>query len=301
MAHVGVVVTDEYLPGAGDDDTPVLLPALREAGLQATPVVWHAHRPEADGFDLLVLRSPWDYPWRQQEFRRWLAETGRHVPVVNDPALVEWNLDKTYLRQLESRGVTPVPTQWATTPAQLRQALAAHGSDWVVVKPTISAGARHTGLVAADGVEAARLGAEILDGGGTVMIQPEVPELSAGAEKALYIIDGEHTHTISKGAILARGGGLAGGQYREDPRPVTATAEEVAFAEGVLRAVDETSGADSPLYARIDLVSTEAWGIVLLEAELFEPALNLHRMPEAAEALAAAVARRAGALGSAAS
>ncbi|MDZ5078152.1 hypothetical protein [Nesterenkonia sp. HG001] len=294
-AHVGVVVTDEYLPGAEDPDTPVLLPAMRAAGLKATPVVWHAHTPGDGDYDLLVLRSPWDYPWREAEFRAWLTEAHRHVPVLNTPALVDWNLDKVYLRDLEAHGVNTVPTRWATTEEQLRAALDAHRGNWVVLKPTVSAGALHTGLLRASSEEALDLGRRILAEDRMIMVQPEVPELSAGAEKALYFIDGRHTHTISKGAILARGGGLAGGEYSEDPQPVTATAAEADFAESVMAAIDAASGAEPPLYARIDLVTSAEWGIVLLEAELFEPALNLHRVPEAATALAAAIVQRVGA------
>lgn len=291
-AHVGVVVTDEYLPGVQDPDTEVLLPALRAAGMRATPVVWHAHAPGVGDYDLLVLRSPWDYPWREDEFRAWLHETHRHVPVLNTPALVDWNLDKVYLRDLEAHGVTTVPTQWAETESQLHAALAGRDDDWIVVKPTVSAGALHTGLLQASSDDARRLGEQILAAGRTVMIQPEVPELSAGAEKALYFIDGQHTHTISKGAILARGGGLAGGEYSEDPQPVEATAAEAAFAHHVMVAIDAASPTRAPLYARVDLVTTAEHGIVLLEAELFEPVLNLHKVPEAATALAAAISRR---------
>ncbi len=111
-------------------------------------------------------------------------------------------------------------------------------------------------------------------------------------EKALYFIDGVHTHTIAKGALLARGGGFRGGQYLEDPQPVEAAAEEISFGADVIRAVEEATGSGVPLYGRIDIVTSADYGTVLLEAELFEPALNLHRAPEAAEVLAEAIGRR---------
>ena len=34
-----------------------------------------------------------------------------------------------------------------------------------------------------------------------------------------------------------------------------------------------------PLYARVDLVDTEQWGLLLLELELIEPALYLRHSP----------------------
>lgn len=290
---IGVVVTDTYRPGDGDRDTAPLIAALRARGITAEPVVWHAWDPRRDGgFRMLVLRTPWDYSEREEEFRAWLQQAGQVCDVQNPPQLVRWNLDKVYLKQLQQAGVATVPTAWAADQSQLTEALVGHGQQWVVVKPTISAGALNTGLLRADSAEARDLGRRILDRGRTVMVQPEVPELSAGREKALYFIDGVFTHAIAKGALLARGGGFRGGSYQEDPQPVEASPAEQAFGVQVLNACAAAAGTPVPLYGRIDVVSTAEWGTVLLEAELFEPALNLHRAPHAAVALAEAVSRR---------
>lgn len=290
--RVGIVVTDGYHPDDEDHDTPSLIRSLEALGVRARPVVWHRSRVAAGDLDLLVLRSPWDYPGRLQEFRDWLREAADRAPVLNDPALVEWNLDKVYLRELADRGVAIVPTTWVDSPAELASALSVHGEDWVVIKPTISAGAVDTGLVRASSPEASELGGRILGRGRSVMVQPEIPELSEGMEKAVYYVDGKHTHAIAKGALLARGGGLVGGTYQEHPQLVAATDEEIAFGGVVLDAVVAASGTPMPLYARIDLVTSAAHGTVLLEAELFEPALNLHVAPGVADVLAEAIAAR---------
>lgn len=288
--RVGIVVTDDY-PLAPDRDTDPLITALRQLDLLAEPVIWHRWDP-APEYDLLVIRTPWDYPSRTEEFLQWLERAQAQVPVLNDPELIRWNLDKVYLRELEAQGSSGVPTRWADDDAQLRRALAAHGSDWVVVKPTVSAGSSNTELLRADSAAAIVLGERILTRGLTVMIQPEIAELSAGREKALYFIDGHHTHTVSKGALLARGGGLRGGSYAEDPQLVQATPAEVRFGEQALAAAARATGTDIPLYGRIDLVQSAEYGLALLEAELFEPALNLHLAPGIAGELARAIDQR---------
>src|SRR5699024_2235908 len=112
-------------------------------------------------------------------------------------------------------------------------------------------------------------------------------------EKALYLVDGRFTHAIAKGALLARGGGLRGGTYRESPQQVEASAAEQEFAERVLAATAAVTGLPMPLYARIDLVDTAAHGMLLLEAELFEPLFNLQLVPEVAGVFAEAVLARA--------
>ena len=299
--RVGVVVTDAYPAEDPDHDTPLLVAALRERGVDAAAVVWHDRAVDWAGYDLLVLRSPWDYPERMAELEAWLTHVEQVTTLVNPPALVRWNLDKRYLAQLADLGVAVVPTQFRTELDAVRGALADRadlgtGADArVVLKPAVSAGARDTGLFDAGDPAAVALAARILASGNVVMVQPEVPELSAGREKALYLVDGEHTHAIAKGALLAPGGGLRGGVYQENPVPVRATDAEADFARRALAAVRSATGCDVPLYARIDLVDSAEHGIVLLEAELFEPALNLHVAPHVTAVVAdAVVARLAG-------
>lgn len=288
--RVGIVVTDDYSE-APDRDTAPLIAQLQLLGIAAEPVIWHEWTPHPE-HDLLVIRTPWNYSSRPAEFLRWLDRAEEQVQVLNSPALIRWNLDKVYLRELETEGIAAVPTQWADDDAALRRGLATHVEEWVVIKPTISAGSFDTGLLRADSAAAMALGERILARGLTVMIQPEIPELSEGREKALYFIDGHHTHSIAKGALLARGGGLRGGSYQEDPQLVEATATEVDFGERVLAAAGRRTETPMPLYGRVDLVDSAEFGTVLLEAELFEPALNLHLAPSAALALARSIETR---------
>lgn len=292
MARVGIVVTDRYSVEDPDVDTPRLVPALATLGVEAELVVWHSPDVDWDSFDLLVLRTPWDYPVRVAEFEAWFDDVERRTRVLNEPALVRWNLDKRYLGTLAGAGVGVVPTEYVTTSDEGAGALAAHGDGWVVVKPSVSAGAHDTALVRADSDAASELVARILGRGVTVMVQPEVPELSRGAEKALYLVDGELTHAIAKGALLERGGGFIGGVYQESPQVVDADDDEVAFASSVVAATLAVTGLATPLYARIDTVRSAEHGLVLLEAELFEPTFNLHLVPDVVERFARAVVAR---------
>lgn len=286
--RIGIVVTDTYSLEDPDHDTPLLLTALQARDVAAEPVVWHRD-DDLGRFDLLVIRSPWDYPERPADFAAWLDRAAAATRVLNTAATVRWNLDKRYLADLDRAGIRVVPTEYAGTADDARAALGAHATGRVVVKPAVSAGARDTGLFDASDERALALAERITTAGGIAMIQPEIAELTAGREKALYAIDGVFTHAIAKGALLAPGGGLIGGVYVEHPELVEATAHERAFADDVLRAVASATGEPVPLYARIDTVDSAEFGLVVLEVELVEPALNLHMAPHVIPVVADAI------------
>lgn len=294
--RIGIVVTDGYPHEDPDHDTPLLLEALAQRGADATSIVWHDRSVDLSGFDLLVLRSPWDYPDRLDEFVHWLSDAEMLTTVINPPAVVRWNLDKRYLRRLADLGVAVVPTTYVTIASEIASAIEGHApglDDRIVVKPAVSAGARDTGLFHRDDPAAVTLAHKILAEGGVAMVQPEVTELSAGHEKALYAFDGELSHAIAKGALLDVGGTLLGGVYQENPVLVDTSAGEREFAQRVLDAVATATENGMPTYARIDVVDSAALGLVLLEVELFEPALNLHVAAHAIEPAASAILRAA--------
>ncbi|MCT1908811.1 ATP-grasp domain-containing protein [Brachybacterium paraconglomeratum] len=283
MTRIGIVTTS---PGAftsadPDRDCAPLVAALRDRGVEAASLDWHDASIDWASWDLAVLRSPWDYAQHPAEFAAWLELAGTQTHVLNEPELVRWNMDKHYLLELEAAGIPVIPTTYHRRLDSVRDALAAPTqAAHVVVKPAVGAGSQRTGLFAREDPAALALARQILDAGGTVMLQPEVPELSDGLEKAVYTLDGRFTHAVAKGALLARGGGLRGGQYQENPQLVEASADEQTFAERVLAAVAEVTGLGTPLYGRIDLVDSAEHGLVLIEAELFEPTYNLHLAPE---------------------
>ena len=296
MTRIGILTTrpDFFTAADPERDCIPLVAALRERGVEAESLPWRDATTDWGAFDLIVIRSPWDYVLHPAEFDAWLERAGSVTRVLNEPELVRWNMDKRYLVTLEAAGVGVVPTTFHDEEGTLLAALDAFPEGaHVVLKPVVGAGSQQTGLFLREDPAALALGREILAGGGVVMLQPEVPELSEGREKALYTIDGAFTHAIAKGALLACGGGLRGGVYQEDPQPVAADEREQDFAEQVLRAVGEVTGLATPLYGRIDMIDSAEHGLVLLEAELFEPTYNLHLVPEVVETFADAILARA--------
>lgn len=312
MPRIALVTTSPHAFTAADPDRDCapLVEALRARGVEASSLDWHDPTIDWSAWDLAVIRSPWDYAQHAEKFTAWLDRAGASTRVLNSPELVRWNMDKHYLAALEGAGIAVIPTSYHRDEDSLRTALGAGGAGsgtadggvsgaataadgaHVVIKPAIGAGSQLAGLFAPDDPALLDLARQILAGGGTVMLQPEVPELSEGLEKALYALDGQYTHAVAKGALLARGGGLRGGEYKENPQLTEASPAERAFAEHVLATVAEVTGLETPLYGRIDMVDSAAHGLVLLEAELFEPTFNLHLAPVVVEQFTDAILAR---------
>ena len=89
---------------ARDDDMPPLLDACARAGVDAEVRAWDDPTVSWTRYDLVVLRSPWDYHARLPEFLAWCARTDAASRLLNPLAVVRWNTDKHYLADLAAAG-----------------------------------------------------------------------------------------------------------------------------------------------------------------------------------------------------
>jgi hypothetical protein len=273
-----------------DEDEPLLLAALADADVRAGVADWADPSVDWAAADAVVVRSTWDYAPRRDEFLAWARKVEGVTRLFNPADVLAWNTDKRYLAGLADAGIPVVPTAWAATAEELPAALGRWND--VVVKPTVSAGARDTARFRPGERDAAgALAARILASGRSAMVQPYLARLDDDGETGLVYLDGAYSHAFRKGALLA-GAPLGPGLYaQEEIAPRGATAAQRAVGDAVLAATaDRTGGA--PLYARVDLVPGTDGEPVLLELELTEPSLFLGTDPAAAARAAAAIAAR---------
>ena len=267
-----------------DPDLPIAAPALRSSGLDVDLVRWDDPGVDWAGYDLVVVRSCWDYAWRRQEFLAWAGS----VPRLRNPApVLAWNSDKTHLRDVAAAGVPVVPTVWdPTAPGQLPDA-----GEWVV-KPSVSAGSRDTARWSDPAAALAHV-AELTGAGRTAMVQPYLSSVDDAGETAMLFLGGRFSHAVRKGPLLRRGEGVRQDRdSRADLRAVDPTPAQREVAQAVVEAVPAlVPGTEPLLYARVDLVADADGAPVVLELELTEPSLFLPQAPEGARAqLVAAVA-----------
>lgn len=254
--------------------------ALTRAGLAVEQRLW-TDPGDLIGFDLVTPLFAWGY---QRDVPRWYALLDRlegdGLPVVNAPMLLRWNSDKTYLADLALRGVVVAPTQFvaALDDASLAAACAALGTDDVVIKPAISAGADGTHrLHAGDRLPADAVGQRRL-------VQPLMPGIVRDGEFSLFLFDGQISHAIVKRPAV--------GDFRVQEQFGGAEfAWEASDPARALAAAAIAACPVAPVYARVDMVGDAEGTLHIMEVELIEPSLFLNLAPDKGAAFAAAISR----------
>jgi len=238
--------------------------ALKSAGAEVEPVSW-TEADDLSGFDLVLPLVAWGY---HLDYDRWLAFLDRMeqagVPLLNPPSLLRWNGDKAYLAELGDAGVPTVPTLAVEScgDADLDQARRLFGSEWLVIKPPISASATGTHRIGAnDDLPADSRGKPMI-------VQPLIEEIARTGEFSLMLFDGEFSHAVVKRP--------KSGDFRVQPHlggvtlPSPAPPGAIELAKQALAAAPAKA-----TYARVDIVPDDEGTLRIMELELIEPALFL--------------------------
>jgi glutathione synthase/RimK-type ligase-like ATP-grasp enzyme len=254
--------------------------ALRKASADVEPVPWTSAQ-DLSQFDLVLPLIVWGY---HLNYARWLAflerAQGEGWHMVNPPAVLRWNGDKAYLAELSEHGVPTVPTLAVESccDADIEEARQRFGTDWLVIKPPVSASASGTH----------RLGIydDLPDGSRDrpMIIQPFIEEIGRTGEFSLMMFDGELSHTVVKRP--------RSGDFRVQPHYGGTTLLSApppgaeALAKKALAAIPGTA-----TYARVDLIADDEGMLRIMELELIEPALFLNYEPASADLFTSAVLR----------
>lgn len=264
MARIGLVTCDQFRELATDDD--LLVEALLRRGHVADRPAWHDSSVVWPSYDILIIRSTWDYQYRLTEFLQWVAKIERlNIPLHNPPAVLRWNSSKSYLRDLSRKGV-PIPaTTWIENGREFKLSKILTENGWLqaVVKPMVGAGAFFTYQVSredADQHEANDV-PELRERG--ALVQEFLPEIITDGEWSLLFFGNEFSHAVIK---LPKAGDFRvqehhGGSYQAaqpDPAIIHQARRVLIHAPAKL------------LYARVDGIVRNGM-FLLIELEAFEP------------------------------
>lgn len=285
IAYLASQVTLPGTPNRRDDafEHDCMMDALRPAfaakGLTVEDVSWDDGQADWGCYAAAIIGTAWDYWDRQDEFLEALERIGGATRLFNPVELVRWNIHKTYLRDLESRGARIIPTLWldkvdADSAAAAFETL---GTDDLVFKRQVGAGA--------DGQHRLHRSAPVPDMPHPMMVQPFLPAIQSEGEYSFIFIGGDFCHALIKRAVP--GDYRIQSKYGGRETPVDPPADDLADAAAIIAMLEE-----APLYARVDMVRGEDGRLVLMELEMIEPYLYPLEGPRLGQMLAEAVTRR---------
>ncbi len=282
MEYLIGLATNAAHPHLTEDDQ-LLQNALIDAGHKAIPVVWGDAEISWDAFDLVVIRSCWDYHLRLEAFTEWLMHLDAvGTKTANASSLLRWNSNKTYLKEIGDRGFDIVPTIWGDTLSRHSIKSLMKKKNWqqAVIKPVVSASAMATATVRLENVKE---GIDYFSGLSPedMMMQRFMPEIVSKGEWSLVFFNAESSHSIIKIP--------AAGDFRTQSE-LGASSKNAAPPPGLIHTAQKLlqSLPTPPTYARVDGLEVDG-RFVLMELELIEPHLFLGMAEGAAKRFAEAI------------
>lgn len=262
--------------------------ALRGLGWQVEEVSWRNELVEWNAYNLVIIRTTWDYQQDPEHFLSVLSkieESDAHLE--NDLELIRWNLNKSYLRELEVGGAEIVPTIWEPGFSE------ANFYDWfdwlataeIIVKPLVSANADFTYRLAIDTPKTKVKNLAGVFANKPFLVQPFMPKIVSEGEFSVFFFGQDYSHTILK--TPATGDFRVQEEHGGHIQSVRPSNHLLATAQQVFELIKPT-----PLYSRIDLVQTEKNSFALMEVELIEPSLYFSYSSQSAQLFANAVEQR---------
>ena len=258
-----------YNASVGSEDE-LVYNYLTEKSLQITFEIWDNPEVKWHSYDILLVKSPWDYFDKIDAFYAWLKFIqAAKIPMLNPADVILWNADKLYLKDVEKAGINIVPTIWLDkgNAFDATSVFAALESDRIIFKPRISGGAKNTWLLNLN-LDHQKIGEiNTLLKSEDYMAQPFLEEVATKGEWSFIFFNGKFSHCVLKTAKAGdfRVQHFLGGAIHtmQAPDHLLQKAQEIA---------DKFTS--KCMYARVDGVEVDG-ELLLMELELTEPFLFL--------------------------
>ncbi len=256
---------------------------LNALGWNVEHISWHKKDVNWNQFDAAIIRSTWDYQEDADAFMRVLEEIEKSKAILfNSLAIVQWNINKNYLREVESKGAKIIPTIWLErfNFNSVQSYFDHFETEQIIIKPTISANSDNTFWLKKDSFDQNKNLLKTSLENRQLMVQPFVPAIIEQGEYSLFYFANQYSHCILKTPkqgdfrVQEEHGGLL--------KSITPCNELLTAAQNALQTIPE-----KVLYARIDLVQYQD-EYQLMEIELIEPSLYFNLDENAAPRFAKA-------------
>ena len=276
------LVSCDFIEELGiDTETSILREALERRGIKTSLVTWEDESVDWGEAALAVNRIVTTYMFLPGEFLGWAKKVEKTTPLWNPSPVLEWNIHKKYLLELQEKGVSVPETMLIeqNTDHTIEEILDAVPWDDVVLKSSVgegSAGLRrfkkdspdleeHFWRLNRDGYQ------QVYDFSDRVfeypardtLIQRYVPEIMTRGEVSLFYFGGNYSHAVLK--MPRRGDFRAHSVWGAEVTHYSASERDVQTGFDSLDVVGH--GVE---FARIDMIPVEPEPTVI-EVELIDP------------------------------
>ena len=265
---IGLVTCEEEKNLYGEDCE--LLNSLIHKGHIAIPIVWNDKSIDFQNFDILIVRSVWDYHYKTIEFIAWLNWiSSQNIKMYNSVEAIKFNIDKHYLETLSKQGVSILPSLFfkGTKNFDISPFYKHFDCNEIIIKPTISASAFNLLKISREEIFSKKNDIELVTKNDFI-IQPFISEIYSVGEISLVFFNKNYSHSVRK---LPKVGDFRvqddyGGTYEY----INADDWIIRYAEKIIQKLPF----EQLLYSRIDSIVVED-RFYLMEVELIEPVLYI--------------------------
>ncbi|MDT0643186.1 hypothetical protein RM553_10130, partial [Zunongwangia sp. F363] len=200
MSEIGFVTCKKY-PGLFPDDIPVVR-FLENKGNKVEPVVWDDHLIKWDDFNILVIRSVWDYHLNPERFMEWLEVlVSNNIKVLNPVKTMRGNLHKEYLLDYQDMDLPVIPTKLIRKNQFHNLSGLWSGNNYqseIVIKPAISLNSHHTYKISRNEAKDFQKTFDNLVARQDLIIQPFIKEVESKGEISMIFINRQFSHAVVK-------------------------------------------------------------------------------------------------------
>lgn len=284
MKKVAFLTIDDMTDFISDDE--LMYDALNDFGVELEEVPWKAER-DWKAFEMVVIRTTWDYQDAPKDFLKKLKEIETSGGNLLCPSsVVQWNMHKSYLKQLEQEGVKIVPSIFGDnlTKEVFETAATAFEVNKFIVKPPVSANADNTYIMKEGDLDEKALK---FFKNKEYIVQPYINSINTHGEYSLIFFNGEYSHALVK--VPAKEDFRVQEEHGGRVLGFKANEQMLEIAQKAINFIKE-----DVLFTRVDLVQLKDDSYAVMEVELIEPALYLKMDPKAPRTFAKAIVGRIG-------
>lgn len=266
----------------------LLFEPMKKIGWMAEEISWKNEEVNWNDYSSVIVRSTWDYQNDSEKFLNVLEKINNSsAHLENNLDLMRWNMNKSYLFDLENKGIRIVETIWEKSfnPNTVFQYFDKLKSDEIIIKPNISANADNTFRLTREKLIEKLPDLEKIFVDREFMVQPFMQNIVDEGEYSLFFFNGEFSHCVLKRPKEKdfRVQEEHGGKFKS----VVPSEQQKTIGKNIIDKL-----AVLPLYGRTDLVRTADNDFALMELELIEPSLYFNMDSESPTRFANAFAER---------